>query len=136
LTLAGGPVGPYQVQAAIAAVHARAGTGADTDWPQIASLYRVLVQLMPSPVVHVNYAVAVAEANGPEAGLAVLDDVDDARLVGDHRLYAVRAYLLERSGDRDAALLNYARAATLATNDIHSRYLDEQMRRLAPHDEG
>ena len=92
-TLGTGPVGPYQLQAAIAAVHDEAATAQDTDWPQILALYDVLAQVAPGPVVTLSRAVAVAEVHGPRAGLAVLGTLDgDDRLAHSHRLEAVRAH--------------------------------------------
>jgi RNA polymerase sigma factor (sigma-70 family) len=99
--LARSRLGPYQLQAAIAAVHATAPTAQDTDWPQIVALYRVLEQLSDNPMVTLNHAVAVAMAKGPAEGLALLEPLEqDGRLTGHHRLDAVRAHLLELSGDR------------------------------------
>ncbi len=103
-TLAAGPVGPYQVQAAIAAVHTEAPCAEDTDWPQILALYELLTRLMPNPMVTLNHAVAIAMAQGPQAGLDLLDALDaDDRLAGHHRLDAVRAHLLEMAGSDGAA---------------------------------
>ena len=126
------PVGPYQVQAAIAAVHAEAVTAAETDWAQIVALYEVLERIAPSPVVTLNRAVAVGMAQGPEAGLALLTPLaDDARLARSHRLAAVRAGLLERAGNREAARTAYRAAAALARNVPERRYLERQAARLA-----
>ena len=127
--VAKGRVGEYQLQAAIAAIHDRAGRAADTDWPQILALYGLLEQMTGSPVVTLNRAVAAAMAEGPSAGLAVLDGMDGS-LAGHHRLEAVRAHLLEMSGDRDAALEHYRTAAKLATNLAEQRYLASQAARL------
>ncbi|MBO4139145.1 sigma-70 family RNA polymerase sigma factor, partial [Micromonospora tulbaghiae] len=92
--------GPYQVQAAIAAVHAEAPTAEDTDWRQIVALYRVLERVAPNPMVTLNQAVAVAMVDGPRAGLALLATLDaDGRTAGHHRLAAVRAHLLDMAGD-------------------------------------
>ena len=97
-------MGPYQLQAAIAAVHDEAATAQDTDWSQILALYDVLAQIAPGPVVTLSRAVAVAEVHGPRAGLAVLGTLDgDDRMAHSHRLEAVRAHLLERAGDLIAA---------------------------------
>ena len=93
-----GAVGEYQLQAAIAAVHDRAPRADDTDWPQILALYGLLEQMTGNPVVTLNRAVAAAMADGPSAGLALLDTVDE-RLAGHYRLDAVRAHLLEMAGD-------------------------------------
>jgi RNA polymerase sigma factor (sigma-70 family) len=123
--LPSGRVGPYQLQAAIAAVHDEARTAADTDWPQIAVLYAMLHDLAPSPVVTLNRAVAVAEVDGPDAGLAMVDPLlGKTSLRRSHRLYAVRAHLLERAGRLDEAHTAYATAAELATSLPEQRYLN------------
>jgi RNA polymerase sigma factor (sigma-70 family) len=123
-TLGRGPVGPYQVQAAIAALHDEAATSAKTDWPQILALYEVLEKITPGPVVTLNKAVAVARASGPFAGLVVLGDLDrDERMAGNHRVEAVRAHLLELAGDRAAAHLAYLRAARMTDSVPEQRYL-------------
>jgi predicted RNA polymerase sigma factor len=126
--LAEGPVGPYQLQAAIAAVHSEPG---ETDWAQIKALYDVLARLEPSPVVTLNRAVAVGMAEGPKAGLAVLESLDeDERLAGHHRLDAVRAHLLELAGDVDEARAHYRRAAQRTTSTPERRYLEARAARL------
>jgi RNA polymerase sigma factor (sigma-70 family) len=123
-TLGKGPVGPYQLQAAIAALHDEAPTAADTDWPQILALYEVLERVAPGPVVTLNRAVAVGWARGPLAGLAALGELDgDDRMAGNHRLDAVRGHLLERAGDRAAAHQAYLRAAAMTTSVPEQRYL-------------
>ncbi|WP_426566436.1 RNA polymerase sigma factor [Angustibacter sp. McL0619] len=120
-----GPVGPFQLQAAIAAVHAEAASAQDTDWPQIEVLYRMLHELAPSPVVTLNHAVAVAMVDGPSAGLAMLDPLlQDAQLRRGHRLHAVRAHLLEMDGQVAQARAGYAQAARLATSIPEQRYLN------------
>ena len=107
-----GHVGPFQVQAAIAAVHAEAPTWTATDWPQISLLYRMLERLTPSPAVTLNRAVAVGMAEGPEPGLQIIDALfPDPAMQRHHRTYAVRAHLLEMAGDRPGAARDYARAA-------------------------
>ena len=127
-----GQAGPYQIQAAIAAVHDEAPTTEETDWPQIAALYEVLLQISDNPVVRLNHAVAVAMVRGPEAGLALLNKLEgDDRLTRDHRLYAVRAHLLETAGDRWAARTAYQQAARLATALAHQRYLNSRIARLS-----
>jgi predicted RNA polymerase sigma factor len=127
-TLPVGPVGPYQLQAAIAAVHAEAATAADTDWEQIELLYRMLRDLAPGPVVTLNHAVAVAELRGPAAGLDMLAPLlADPALRRQHRLHAVHAHLLERSGRRDEAREAYATAARLATSIPEQRYLNSRV---------
>ena len=118
--------GPYQVQAAIAALHARAPRPEDTDWPQIATLYRGLKAMWPTPVIELNRAVAVAMADGPDAGLALLDPLAD-ELDRYHLFHAARADLLRRSGRTGEAKLEYRRALDLVTNPVERKYL---MRRV------
>ena len=125
--LRAGRPGPYQVQAAIAAVHANAPTSAGTDWREVAGLYGILAQLNPSPVVELNRAVAVAMAEGPAAGLALLDDALERELVEYHLFYAARADLLRRRGCNQLAALAYARAVELATNDAERRFLEKRL---------
>lgn len=130
-TLSSARLGPYQLQAAIAAVHAEAATGADTDWPQVLKLYDVLDALAPSPVVTLNRAVAVAMVDGPRAGLAGLDALgDDRRLAEHHRLASVRAHLEEMAGETRAALAGYEDAAQRTTSVAERRYLQAQAKRL------
>jgi RNA polymerase sigma factor (sigma-70 family) len=130
-TLSRAPLGPYQLQAAIAAVHAEAATAADTDWPQVLKLYDLLDALAPSPVVTLNRAVAVAMVDGPRAGLASLDALDgDRRLASHHRLESVRAHLHEMAGDTQAALTGYEDAARRTTSIPEQRYLQGQADRL------
>jgi RNA polymerase sigma factor (sigma-70 family) len=113
----GGSLGPYALQAAIAACHARAGTAADTDWVRIAALYDALAQLTPSPVVELNRAVALSMAFGPAAGLAVVDALaSDPVLAGYHHLPTVRGDLLARLGRSDEAIVEFQRAAALTRN--------------------
>jgi len=122
-----GSVGPYQLQAAIAAVHAEAACAADTDWVQIEALYGLLDALAPGPVVTLNHAVAVAEVDGPAAALALLEPLlEDPQLRRHHRLHAVHAHLLERSGQVDDARTEYAVAARLATSIPEQRYLNSR----------
>ncbi|MBN9101651.1 MAG: RNA polymerase sigma factor [Pseudonocardia sp.] len=126
-TLSTAALGPYQLQAAIAAVHAEAAGDADTDWRQIALLYGMLERRSDNPVVTLNRAVAVGMADGPARGLAVLDSVaDDPRLRRSHRPDAVRAHLLERLGDHAGAREHYQRAARAALNQPEKRYLEER----------
>ncbi|MGW4402334.1 RNA polymerase sigma factor [Amycolatopsis nivea] len=122
-----GPVGPYQLQAAIAAVHDEAATAEETDWRQIVGLYRLLLEVSASPVAKVSHAVAVGMADGPAAGLELLNALDHR----DRRFYAARAHLLEKAGDREAARSAYLRAAELATNIRQVRYLNACARRLS-----
>jgi RNA polymerase sigma factor (sigma-70 family) len=125
--LASAPIGPYQLQAAIAAVHAEASSAADTDWRQIVSLYTLLERLAPNPIYSLNRAVAVAMADGPAAGLAQLAAIaDDERLAGHHRVAAVRAHMLELAGDRERAADAYRAAAHLATSLPERRYLESR----------
>ncbi|MFD8968774.1 RNA polymerase sigma factor [Streptomyces sp. NPDC059568] len=131
-TLPKGPLGPYQVQAAIAAVHDEAATAEDTDWPQILALYGVLEQLGANPVVSLNRAVAVAMVRGPEAGLGIVESLDkEGRLTGNHRLSVVRAHLLEMAGDRQGAVENYREAARRTTSLPERDYLTIRAARLA-----
>ena len=116
------PLGEYRIQAAIAAVHDRAARAEDTDWKQILALYELLEQLTDNPVVTLNRAVAVAMAEGPEAGLLVLASVDE-RLAGHYRLDAVRAHLLEMTGDAEGAFRHYRAAASRTTSLPEQRYL-------------
>ena len=125
LTLATAHLGPYQLQAAIAAVHDEAATADDTDWPQVLALYELLARMAPSPVVTLNHAVAVAMVRGPEAGLALLEPLaTDPRMTEQHRLESVRAHLLEMAGDREAARAGYRAAARRTTSVTEQRYLD------------
>ena len=130
-TLGTTSVGPYQLQAAIAAVHDEAATAEATDWPQILALYEVLERVSPGPVVTLNRAVAVAMVHGPRAGLALLGTIEaDDRMTQTHRLDAVRAHLLELAGDVDAARDAYQRAATRTASIPEQRYLALQAARL------
>ncbi|MGJ3229845.1 RNA polymerase sigma factor [Micromonospora aurantiaca (nom. illeg.)] len=124
--------GPYQVQAAIAAVHAEAPAAEDTDWRQIVALYRVLARVAPNPMVTLNQAVAVAMVDGPRAGLSLLATLDaDDRTAGHHRLAAVRAHLLDMAGDRTEARAAYLAAARATTSLPERRYLEVRAARLA-----
>jgi len=123
-TLGRMPIGPYQLQAAIAALHDEAASDVETDWPQILALYQVLERMSPGPVVTLNKAVAVARTSGPLAGLAALGDLDgDERMAGNHRVEAVRAHLLEQAGFREQARAAYLAAARLTTSVPEQRYL-------------
>jgi RNA polymerase sigma factor (sigma-70 family) len=124
-----GAVGEYRLQAAIAAVHDQARQADDTDWRQILALYGLLEQMTGNPVVTLNRAVAAAMAEGPAAGLALIDAVDE-RLTGHYRLDAVRAHLLEMAGDTKAALAHYRAAASRTTSLPEQRYLAAQAARL------
>ena len=126
-----GPVGPYQLQAAIAALHDEAASDATTDWAQILTLYGVLGQLAPSPVVTLNTAVAAARVHGPRAGLALLRKLEsDERMARSHRLHAVRAHLLEQAGEPAAAREAYLRAARMTASIPEQRYLASRAARL------
>jgi RNA polymerase sigma factor (sigma-70 family) len=120
-------LGPYQLQAAIAAVHADAERAEDTDWPQIAALYRLLADLDPGPTVALARAVAVGMADGPQAGLVLLAELDE-QLAEHHRLHAVRGHLLALSGDGAAAGTAFATAARLTTSLPEQRYLRARAR--------
>ena len=127
--LRGGP-GSYTVQAAIAALHCQASRSADTDWPQIVQLYGILERLQPSPIVSLNRAVAVAMAQGPREGLALIDRLEN--LENYHLLHSARADLLRRAGDAADAAVAYERALSLATNQSERRYLERRLREVAP----
>jgi RNA polymerase sigma factor (sigma-70 family) len=126
-----GPTGPYQLQAAIAAVHDEAESAEATDWRQIAALYRVLLRLDDNPVVALNHAVAVSMDAGPQAGLQLIQRLgQDARINADRRYHAVRGHLLEMAGEPAAALKAYRAAALAATNLQQQRFLNQQITRL------
>ncbi|RKN31784.1 RNA polymerase sigma factor [Micromonospora musae] len=130
------PPGPYQLQAAIAAVHAEAPSAAETDWPQILALYRLLARIAPNPMVTLNQAVAVAMVDGPRAGLAMLAPlVEDERTAGHHRLAAVRAHLLELAGEPGPARAAYLAAARGTTSLPEQRYLELRAARLVVADQ-
>ena len=131
-TLGTAPAGPYQLQAAIAAVHDEAATAGETDWPQILALYEVLESVAPGPVVTLNRAVAVAMVHGPLAGLALLGTLDgDDRMAHTHRLEAVRGHLLELAGDVEGARRSYQQAARRAANLPEKHYLALRAARLS-----
>jgi RNA polymerase sigma factor (sigma-70 family) len=126
-----GATGPYQLQAAIAAVHDEAPTAEATDWPQIMALYEVLLRVSGNPVVSLNHAVAVAMVRGPRAGLDLLAGLaSDERIAGGHRFHAVRGHLLEMAGDPAAARAAYQTAARRATSLPQQRYLQARANRL------
>ncbi len=130
-TLTRARIGPYQLQAAIAAVHDEARTAEDTDWREILALYELLERFSPNPVVTLNHAVARAMVHGPRAGLELLGTLDDDdRVTGHHRLDAVRAHLLELAGDHAAARDHYQRAARRTTSLPEQRYLQARAARL------
>jgi RNA polymerase sigma factor (sigma-70 family) len=125
------PIGPYQLQAAIAAVHDEAPSAGETDWPQILALYDVLERVLPGPVVTLNRAVAVAMVHGPRAGLAVLGTLDtDERMAHNHRVHAVRGHLLELAGDSAAAREAYQQAARMTASLPEQHYLSLRAARL------
>jgi RNA polymerase sigma-70 factor, ECF subfamily len=124
-------VGPYQLQAAIAAIHAEARTAAQTDWKQIAALYALLNAGQNSPIVSLNYAVAVAMSRSVEEGLAMIDELGASGELDDYHLYhAARADLLRRMGRTGQALEGYRRAEALATNTVELRYLRRRIAEL------
>ncbi|GAB3495726.1 RNA polymerase sigma factor [Amycolatopsis cihanbeyliensis] len=126
-----GPAGPYQLQAAIAAVHDEAPSSERTDWPQIVALYELLLRISDNPVIALNHAVAVAMVRGAPAGLDLLAKLEaDERLTGDHRLPAARAHLLETAGEPERAHAAYLEAAERTTNIPQQRYLYAQASRL------
>lgn len=128
----GGTLGPYALQAALAACHARALSAADTDWAQIVALYDALVQIAPSPVVELNRAVAVSMAFGPEAGFAIVEALsEEPSLARYHWLPSVRGDLLAKLGRLDAARAEFERAATMTQNGRERALLLERARQLA-----
>jgi RNA polymerase sigma factor (sigma-70 family) len=130
-TLGAGPAGPYQIQAAIAAVHDEAPSADETDWPQILALYETLEQFTPGPMITLNRAVAVAMVHGPRAGLALLGTLDDdERMTNSHRLEATRGHLLELAGDIDGARECYQRAARMTASRPEQHYLSFRAARL------
>jgi RNA polymerase sigma factor (sigma-70 family) len=131
-TLPKGSVGPYQLQAAVAAVHDEAARAEDTDWPQILALYDLLRRMSDNPMVALNHAIAVAMVHGASKGLELLDGLkDDGRIAEHHRLDAVRAHLLELSGDREAAVRHYRAAAAKTANLPERNYLLAQAARIS-----
>jgi RNA polymerase sigma factor (sigma-70 family) len=129
-----GTAGSYQLQAAIAAIHDESPSAEQTDWPQIKALYELLLQISDNPVIALNHAVAVAMADGPTSGLQRLETLaTDKQLAEDHRLYAVRAHLLEMSGEPAAARQAYRAAAHRAKNLPQQRYLIGRATRLLDH---
>ena len=127
--LTGGPLGPYQVQAAIAAVHDEAVAAEDTDWPQILALYELLTRIAPSPVVTLKHAVARGMVHGPRAGLELLDTVGE--LAEHHRVHAVRAHFLDQAGEHEQARAEYLAAAELTTSEPEQQYLRAKADKLS-----
>ncbi|MFC4062300.1 RNA polymerase sigma factor [Planomonospora corallina] len=124
-------LGPYLLQAAIAATHADAATAEETDWRQVHALYLILERIAPNPMVTLNRAVALAETEGPPAGLALLATLDgDERMAGHHRLLSVRAHLLEKAGDPAGAHEHYRRAAKATASLAERRYLESRAGRV------
>jgi RNA polymerase sigma-70 factor, ECF subfamily len=124
--------GPYQIQAAIAALHAQAATPAATDWPQIAALYAELAKLNPSPVILLNRAVAIGMSEGPERGLLLMDGLGVSGVLSEYYLlHAARADLLRRANRREAAAEAYRRALALATNETERRFLQRRLQELS-----
>ena len=134
--LEGAPVGEYALQAAVAALHDAAPREEDTDWERILALYSVLATMSDNPVMRLNRAVAVAMVEGPDAGLALLDDLSASGQLRSHRLHAVRAHLLERTGDAAGARAAYAAAAAGTDNLREREYLTAKAAALAPADGG
>jgi len=132
-SLASPALGPYQLQAAIAATHADAATAQETNWAQVHALYLILERIAPNPVVTLNRAVALAQTQGPRAGLALLSTLDaDERMAGHHRLLSVRAHLLEKAGDPAGAYEHYRRAAKATASIAEQRYLQARASRVRP----
>ena len=130
--LSKGSIGAYQLQAAVAAVHDEAARAEDTDWPQILALYELLKRISDNPMVMLNHAIAAAMVHGPAKGLELLTALDsDTRMVGHHRLDAVRAHLLEMAGDHQAAITHYRVAAGRTTSIPERNYLLTRAARLA-----
>ena len=124
-------VGPYQLQAAIAALHAEAASSTETDWPQIAALYGELARVQPSPVVQLNGAVAIGMSEGPERGLALIDELGTSgELDGYHLFHAARADMLRRLDSFEAAAEAYRRALALMANDVERAYLERRLAAL------
>jgi len=135
LALGLGNPGPYQIQAAIAALHAQAAAASQTDWAQIDALYAELAKLNPSPIILLNRAVAIGMSEGPERGLLMIDGLGVSGALAEyHLLHAARADLLRRSNRREAAAEAYRRALALATNETERRYLQRRLSELG--DEG
>ncbi|MFE9475177.1 RNA polymerase sigma factor [Streptomyces griseofuscus] len=130
--LAGPALGPYLLQAAIAATHADAAKAEETNWAQVHALYLILERIAPNPMVTLNRAIALAETESPEAGLTLLATLDgDDRMARHHRLLSVRAHLLERAGDTQGAYDHYRRAAKATASLAEQRYLQARAARLS-----
>jgi RNA polymerase sigma factor (sigma-70 family) len=132
-SLASPALGPYQLQAGIAATHADAASAEETDWRQVHALYLILERIAPNPMVSLNRAIALAEIEGPRAGLALLSTLDgDERMAGHHRLLSVRAHLLEKTGDPAGAYELYRSAAKATASLAEQRYLGSRASRVRP----
>ncbi|SEG91572.1 RNA polymerase, sigma subunit, ECF family [Actinacidiphila yanglinensis] len=132
-SLAAPALGPYPLQAAIAATHADAATAEETDWQQVHALYLILERIAPNPMVTLNRAIALAETDGPRAGLDLLSTLDgDQRIDAHHRLLSVRAHLREKAGDSAGAHEDYRRAARSTASLAEQRYLESRARRVRP----
>jgi len=130
--LTAGLVGPYQLQAAIAAIHDQSARVEDTDWPQIMALYGLLKRMSDNPMIALSYAIAVAMVDGPAAGLGMVDELDtDGKLHGHYRLDAVRAHLYEMAGDGERAIVHYRAAAEGTASAPERDYLNMKAARLA-----
>jgi RNA polymerase sigma-70 factor, ECF subfamily len=126
-----GRVGPFTLEAAISAAHCRASRPEETDWQQIVGLYDLLSQIMPSPIVSLNRAVAVAMAVNPQAGLDIIDSLEESGDLNDyHLLHAARADLLRRTGAQEKAAKSYSRALELVTNESERRFLEGRLREV------
>ena len=133
--LASGPIGPYQLLAAISALHTEAATAEATDWPQILALYELLDKVAPNPMASLGRAIALAQVRGPGEALALLAELgEDPRLADHHRFLATRAHLLERLGERAAARTEWARAAAVSGNAVERRWLETRAAELEPYD--
>jgi predicted RNA polymerase sigma factor len=131
--MANAPIGPYQLQAAIAAVHDEAPQAEDTDWAQILGLYDALHRIAPGPMVTLGRIVAVAMVHGPQVGLQQLAAAAaDPALAGHHRVDAVRAHLLDMAGDREGARAHFRLAARRTLSVPEQRYLESRAAKLAP----
>ena len=128
-----GEPGPFALEAAIAAEHCKAARPEDTNWSQIVGLYNLLSEVMPSPIVSLNRAVAIAMAQGPQPALVLIDELAESGELDDyHLLHAARADMLRRLGDNDAAAESYEAALRLATNDSERRFLERRLREMKP----
>jgi predicted RNA polymerase sigma factor len=131
--MARSPLGPYQLQAAIAATHADAQRAEDTNWQQVHVLYKILERIAPNPMVTLNRAVALAQTSGPDAALDLLAELEaDPRMNNHHRLHAVRAHLFEMSGDVPSAREQYKLAARGTASMTERRYLESRANALVP----